>query len=75
MKSLRNLASDPENSMKLYRLPRGWERFQEYLRLMLTNRRDDVLLPPLIFKWIGKCSINSMREGGAAPHALCPASG
>ena len=32
----------------LYRIPRGRERFEEYLRMMLKDDRSDVHLPPLI---------------------------
>ena len=32
----------------LYRLPRGMERFREYLRTMVNDEGDDVALPPLV---------------------------
>ena len=32
---------------ELYALPRGMERFREYLRVMLNRTRDDLELPPL----------------------------
>ena len=33
---------------EIYEIPRGRERFLEYLRVMQNDRRDDIRLPPLV---------------------------
>ena len=33
---------------EIYEIPRGRERFLEYLRVMRNDRRDDIRLPPLV---------------------------
>jgi hypothetical protein len=40
---------------EIYRRPRSPERFEEYLRVMLNKRRDEVVLPPL-------CAMNPMGK-------------
>ena len=32
----------------LHQMPLGYDRFREYLRLMLNEKGDDVALPPLV---------------------------
>jgi hypothetical protein len=43
----------------LYNIPLGRERFEEYLRIMQNDRRDDLKLPPL-------CAMNPMGKDHCA---------
>ncbi|HXT57083.1 MAG TPA: hypothetical protein VN699_00540 [Pirellulales bacterium] len=51
----------------LHLLPRGRGRFQEYLRVMLNERRDDVRLPPLvIMNPMGREHVGALLDALAA---------
>ena len=43
-----------DKMIEFYQKPRNPERFQEYLRLMLNDRKDEVLLPAQMFNPMGK---------------------
>jgi hypothetical protein len=55
---------------ELYRIPRGRERFEEYLRVMLKDDRSDVQLPPLvIMNPMGKDHVPARLDTLLALHA------
>jgi hypothetical protein len=66
---------------QLHSIPRGMERFREYLRVMLTDDRSDVRLPPLgIVNPMGKEHVTALLDAflrldaeGEAAHALLQA--
>ena len=55
---------------ELYRIPRGRERFEEYLRMMLSEDRANVQLPPLIIvNPMAKDHVPARLDGLLALHA------
>jgi hypothetical protein len=46
----------------LYNIPRGWERFQEYLRVMLNDDRSGLRLPLVIMNPMGKDHVPALID-------------